>query len=67
MTLREKENILRPDMIQLLMQAKQGALKNDDKEEAADAGFATASESQTTKPHTIKRGQDNDYSKICFN
>ncbi|XP_026475344.1 cytochrome P450 9e2-like [Ctenocephalides felis] len=59
--LREKENIHRPDMIQLLMQAKKGALrhevpKNEDhNDDNVDAGFATVAESHVTKSHTTKR------------
>lgn len=58
MALREKENIHRPDMIQLLMQAKKGSLvsTNEDKDDISNAGFATAPES-ATKIDTIKTGQ----------
>lgn len=45
---REKHNIIRPDMLHLLMEAKKGRLKNEDKEEK-DAGFATVFESENIK------------------
>lgn len=60
MALRDKENIHRPDMIQLLMQAKKGALHHENlkNEETNDgAGFATVAESHTTKTHTTKRSK----------
>lgn len=48
---REKHNVIRPDMMHLLMEAKKGNLKHESKEEK-DAGFATVLESDL-----IKNGQ----------
>lgn len=68
--LREKENIHRPDMIHLLMQAKKGALRHEvsknenHNDDNVDAGFATVAESHVTKSHTTKRGT-NDQNLIC--
>lgn len=46
MSYREKENIFRPDMIHLLMEARKGRLKHEDgKTYEKDTGFATAEES----------------------
>lgn len=47
---REKNNIVRPDMINLLMQAKKGKLKHEQRTDE-DEGFATAQESD------IKNGE----------
>nr|BBE49550.1 cytochrome P450 monooxygenase [Adoxophyes honmai] len=52
---RESHNILRPDMIHLLMEAKKGRLIHEEKSEKdADAGFATVEESNVGKK-TINR------------
>lgn len=47
-TLREREmhGILRPDMINLLMQAKKNGLKHEEHEEASETGYATVQESE---------------------
>ncbi|XP_026482129.1 cytochrome P450 9e2-like [Ctenocephalides felis] len=51
---REKKGIVRPDMINLLMQAKIGGLKHEvDVDESS--GFATVTESSITKSSTHKR------------
>lgn len=53
---REKKGIVRPDMINLLMQAKKGGLKHEgDADESS--GFATVTESAITKSPTHKRGK----------
>lgn len=45
--IRERDNIIRPDMIHLLMEAKKGNLKyEEDTATTTDAGFATVTESQ---------------------
>lgn len=52
MRTRETKNIFRPDMIELLMQAKKGSLRQqtaDDQKESAVEGFATVEESQVGK------------------
>lgn len=50
MSYREKENIFRPDMIHLLMEARKGRLKHEDeKTYEKDTGFATAEESAIGK------------------
>ncbi|KAL4707493.1 hypothetical protein ACJJTC_000245 [Scirpophaga incertulas] len=45
MSEREQNNIIRPDMIHLLMEAKKGKLKYEEKVSNSDAGFATVEES----------------------
>ena len=50
MAYREKEHIIRPDMINLLMQAKQGKLThNDNDKNDENLGFATVEESDIGK------------------
>ncbi|KAJ8928362.1 hypothetical protein NQ314_019093 [Rhamnusium bicolor] len=50
MLLREKENIVRPDMIHLLMEAKKGRLRHDnEKTTENETGFATVEESSLGK------------------
>lgn len=50
---REEQNIYRPDMIQLLMDARKGRLKHDDNTDL-DTGFATANESLVTTSEKYK-------------
>ncbi|KAJ8953903.1 hypothetical protein NQ318_019143, partial [Aromia moschata] len=50
MAFREKEHIVRPDMIHLLMEARKGRLKHDtEKHHENDTGFATAQDSSQGK------------------
>lgn len=55
---REKNNIVRNDMIQILMDAKKGVLKHEDSnnEDIKEAGFATVEESALGK-ETVKRSK----------
>ncbi|XP_034830601.1 cytochrome P450 9e2-like [Maniola hyperantus] len=63
---REARNIIRPDMIHLLMEAKKGQLTHDDKVSTEngqgdqDAGFATVEESTVGKKNTDRVWSDND-------
>ncbi|KAM3966424.1 cytochrome P450 9e2-like [Aphomia sociella] len=58
---REEHNIIRPDMIHLLMEAKKGKLTHDDKNTLdADAGFSTVEESSVGKKTTDRVWSDND-------
>lgn len=41
---REKKNIIRPDMIHLLMEAKKGKLEHKDEGNSKDTGFSTVEE-----------------------
>lgn len=55
MQAREKNNIIRPDLIHLLMQAKKGSLVHDKVEEKiTDTGFSTVEESAIGKS-SVKR------------
>lgn len=59
---REERNIIRPDMIHLLMEAKKGKLSHDDKSGKADqgAGFATVTEYSVGKKSSNKAWSDTD-------
>lgn len=46
---RDEQNIVRPDMIHLLMQVRQGTLKHEEVVDTKDAGFATVTESEIGK------------------
>lgn len=52
---REKEGIIRPDMIHLLMEARKGNLRHETKTE--DAGFATVDESEIGKLELTEKPQ----------
>jgi cytochrome P450 family 9 len=54
---REKHRIVRPDMINLLMEARKNGLKHEESEPQQDAGFATVQESEigkSTKTHKLE-------------
>jgi cytochrome P450 family 9 len=51
---REEKGIVRPDMIQLLQEAKKGTLAHEAQHKNEDAGFATVEESHVGK-RTVKR------------
>ncbi|KPJ12394.1 Cytochrome P450 9e2 [Papilio machaon] len=56
---REENNIVRPDMIHLLMEAKKGNLKHESGKDT-DAGFATVEESAVGKNNISYVWKDND-------
>jgi cytochrome P450 family 9 len=74
MKTRERENIVRHDMINLLLQAKNGQLKhstnnnnnNNDEEEKTLDGFATVEESQLGKAEVKRKWDDEDLAAQCF-
>ncbi|XP_053608012.1 uncharacterized protein LOC128673884 [Plodia interpunctella] len=58
---REKNNIIRPDMIHLLMEAKKGNLEHDNQPVLeSDAGFATVEESSVGKKQINRVWSDTD-------
>lgn len=64
---REAKNIVRHDMINLLMQAKKGKLKHEAKEEDLIVdGFATVEESQFGKTQNTRVWDDMDLAAQCF-
>ncbi|KAM3966419.1 cytochrome P450 9e2-like isoform 1-T3 [Aphomia sociella] len=64
---REERNIIRPDMIHLLMEAKKGKLTYDEKTaKDADAGFATVEESSVGKKAVDRVWSENDLVAQAF-
>lgn len=64
---REAQNIVRHDMINLLMQAKKGKLKHEVKEEDSNIdGFATVEESQFGKAQNTRVWDDLDLAAQAF-
>ncbi|KAL0892689.1 hypothetical protein ABMA27_014408 [Loxostege sticticalis] len=64
---REARNILRPDMIHLLMEAKKGKLVHDEKStKDPDAGFATVEESVVGKKKINRAWTDDDLVAQAF-
>ncbi|XP_050683807.1 cytochrome P450 9e2-like isoform X5 [Leptidea sinapis] len=59
---REENNIIRPDMIHLLMEAKKGQLNHDEKtkDKVGDTGFATVEESAVGKKTSQREWSDTD-------
>ncbi|XP_055529184.1 probable cytochrome P450 9f2 [Wyeomyia smithii] len=68
MKVREEKNIFRPDMIELLMQAKRGSLKHqtDEPKETTGEGFATVEESQVGKRNHNRVWTDNELIAQAF-
>ncbi|XP_052862555.1 probable cytochrome P450 9f2 [Anopheles cruzii] len=68
MRVREEQNIFRPDMIELLMQAKKGTLKHQptDEPQVATEGFATVQESQIGRRTHDRRWTDNELVAQAF-
>lgn len=66
-TLRNEKGIVRPDMIHLLMEARKGKLKYDEKMNEEDSGFATAQESEMGKSNnTLSSITDRDIAAQAF-
>lgn len=64
---REAKGIIRPDMINILMQVRKGDLKqNNDEHEAPDAGFATVQESDIGKEQVKRKWTDDEIISQCF-
>ncbi|XP_017770184.1 PREDICTED: cytochrome P450 9e2-like [Nicrophorus vespilloides] len=53
--MREDNGIVRPDMINLLMEARKGRLKYDEETNVNDSGFATVEESHIGKTQVLKQ------------
>ncbi|XP_044253698.1 cytochrome P450 9e2-like isoform X2 [Tribolium madens] len=52
---REKHGIVRPDMINLLLEARKNGFKHEEREQTLDTGFATVEESDIGKNGTVKQ------------
>ncbi|XP_055696969.1 probable cytochrome P450 9f2 [Phlebotomus papatasi] len=63
---REKNHIVRPDMIHLLMEAKKGKLSHQETERFDSEGFATVEESNIGKREPKKNLEEDDIAAQCF-
>ncbi|KAF9817881.1 hypothetical protein SFRURICE_003287 [Spodoptera frugiperda] len=64
---RQQRNIVRPDMIHLLMEAKKGKLSHDEKPDDSSTGFATVEESSIGLRKVVNREwTDNDLVSQAF-
>uniref|UniRef100_A0A8D8BAU1 Probable cytochrome P450 9f2 n=1 Tax=Culex pipiens TaxID=7175 RepID=A0A8D8BAU1_CULPI len=63
---REAHGIVRPDMIQLLMQARKGTLKHQEETNESSAGFATVEESHVGKVATGKAMTEPEFIAQCL-
>lgn len=54
-TSREKHGVVRPDLINLLVKAKNNSLKNEEEDLLPEAGFATVKESENIKKNKNKK------------
>lgn len=67
MRAREEQGIVRPDMINLLMQARKGQLThNNNTEEKTVDGYATVEESQIGQSEVKRVWDDDDLAAQCF-
>lgn len=68
MKIREEKNIVRHDMINLLMQAKKGKLSHEKEKEEhnKNEGFATVEESQLGRTEVKRKWDDDDLTAQCF-
>ncbi|XP_059612265.1 probable cytochrome P450 9f2 [Phlebotomus argentipes] len=66
MKIREQKNIVRPDMINLLMEAKKGRLTHAEKSDKDSAGFATVEESNVGLKTVRREWSDNEILAQCF-
>lgn len=68
MKTREREGIIRHDMINLLIQAKQGKLTHENEVETKKSaeGFATVEESQVGRNTVTRKWEDEDLYAQCF-
>jgi cytochrome P450 family 9 len=60
MTKREKDGIVRPDLVHLLMEARKGRLQHESSKDDKDEGFATVEESQIGKDTKQRKLSDDD-------
>lgn len=63
---RTRKNIFRPDVINLLMQVRQGELTSDVGASKGDAGFATVEESDIGKKVITRKWTDDELVAQCF-
>ncbi|XP_055326850.1 uncharacterized protein LOC129580438 [Sitodiplosis mosellana] len=68
MAMRQNNNIYRPDMINMLMQAREGSLQHqaEEKSKETDEGFATVEESEVGKASVTRKWNDDELVAQCF-
>lgn len=67
MEVRKKNNIYRPDMVNIMMQVRDGTLKHQaDEKEKEKEGFATVQESDIGKMSTNRSWNDDEIVSQCF-
>lgn len=66
MEYRKKNNIFRPDMINIMMQVRDGSLKSQTDEKSNDEGFATVQESDVGKVIVDRVWNDDEIVAQCF-
>lgn len=68
MATRKNNNIYRPDMINLLMQVREGSLnhQSEDKSNESTDGFATVEESEIGKSRVTRKWNDNELVAQCL-
>ncbi|XP_055312523.1 probable cytochrome P450 9f2 isoform X2 [Sitodiplosis mosellana] len=67
MEVRKSRNIYRPDMINILMQVREGSLKHQNDEQASEKeGFATVEESDVGKVTVTRKWNDDEIVAQCF-
>ncbi|XP_031624487.1 uncharacterized protein LOC116341517 [Contarinia nasturtii] len=68
MTMRENNNIHRPDMINMLMQVREGSLQyqSEEKSNETTEGFATVEESEIGKINVARKWNDDELVAQCF-
>lgn len=68
MAMRQNNNIYRPDMVNMLMQARDGNLQYQTEEKSKETaeGFATVEESDVGRASVVRRWNDNELVAQCF-
>lgn len=66
MKIREEQKIVRPDMINLLMEIRKGTLEHKEEEKHESIGFATVAESEEGKQSHKRVWNDNEIVAQCF-
>lgn len=66
MNMRKSQNIYRPDMINIMMQVREGGLKHQNKAKDERDGFATVEESDVGKASVTRKWNDDEIVAQCF-
>lgn len=66
MEMRKNDNIYRPDMINMLMQVREGTFEHQSEKEEKEKGFATIDESEIGKKNVNRIWNDDEIVAQCF-